>query len=217
MQPGGGRRGEMKKKVWQDEKGATHIDWELEDVTPRMLNWFWCNLEKCDILWHPNQHNNFERFVSIQELGSPLKSIHIAPQTWGDGKAIRPYIRMEPLEDVPPEIKAYIKYDHVVVVGAISILGDNVRPDDPVLGYRVHQWQKSDGGVIGMSTAIGARKNDADDGLVWADHAAEEVANWEVFLPTLYRLYKVIERRDICPYYSFRVIGTGENAVYAEL
>lgn len=207
----------MKKKVWQDDKGATHIDWELEDVTPNMLNWFWCNLEKCDILWHPNQHSNFEWFVSIQDLNSPLKSIHIAPQTWGDGKAIRPYIRMEPLEDVPPEIKAYIKYDHVVVVGAISILGDNVKPDDPVLGYRIHQWQKSDAGVVGMSTAVEARKNDADDGLIWAGHAAEEVANWEVFLPALFRLYKVIERRDICPYFSFRVDGTGENAVYAEL
>lgn len=207
----------MKTRILQDEKGATHIEWELDDVTPRMLNWFWCNLEKCDLLWHPNQHNNFEWFVSIGELGTPLKSIHIAPQTWSDGKAIRPYIRMEPLTDVPDEIKAYIKYDHVVIVGGISILGDNVKRDDPVLGYRVHQWQKSDSGVVGMSTAIEVRENEASDGIVWAEHAAEEIANWEVFLPDLYRLYKVIKRRDICPYYSFRVNGTGKDAVYVEL
>ena len=38
-------------------------------------------------------------------------------------------------------------------------MGDDVKPDDPVLGYRLHQWQKSDNGVVGMSSADrGARE-----------------------------------------------------------
>jgi hypothetical protein len=207
----------MKSTTWQDDHPWTHIDWELDDVTPRMLNWFWCNMEKADYLWHPNQHKGFEWFVSLQEQGSPLGSIHIAPQTWSDGKQIRPYIRIEALEDVPAEIKDLVKYDHVVFAGGISILGDNVGRDDPILAYRIHQWQKSDGGVIGMSSAVGVKENDADDGMVWAAHATEEVGNWEVFLPALARLYRVITDPAICPYYSFKVEGSGRGIRYVEL
>ena len=137
----------MKSTTWQDDHPWTHIDWELDDVTPYQLNWFWCNMEKGDYLWHPNQHKGFEWWISLAEAGGPLGSVHIAPQTWNDGVKIRPFIKFPKLEDVPDEMRDLIKYDHVVIAGAISILGDNVKPDDPMLGYRVHQWQKSDNGV----------------------------------------------------------------------
>ena len=209
----------MKNNVWQDAKNWTHIDWELGDVTSQMIDWFWCNMEKCDYLWHPNQHNDFEwmKGYSIKELETPIKSIHIAPQTGNDGTPIRPYIRIEAIEDVPEEIRAIIKYDHVVIAGGISILGDDVDPNAPVLAYRVHQWQKTDQGLIGMSSGIEAKANEADSGLIWAAHACEEVGNWEVFLPDLFRLYKVITRRDICPYYSFKLEGLGKDAKYVAL
>ena len=207
----------MKSTTWQDDHPWTHIDWELNDVTPYQLNWFWCNMEKGDYLWHPNQHKGFEWWISLEEAGGPLGSVHIAPQTWNDGVKIRPYIKFPKLEDVPAEYRDLIKYDHVVFAGAISILGDNVKPDDPILGYRLHQWQKSDNGCVGMSSAIEAKENAADDGLIWAAHANEEVGNWEVFLPTLARLYRVITDPEICPYYSFRVKGSGRDARYAEL
>ena len=207
----------MKSNVWQDANNWTHIDWELDDVTPKMINWFWSNMEKCDFLWHPNQHHDFEWFVSIKELGTPIGSIHIAPQTWSDGKPIKPYIRLEGLDNVPDKVKEIVKYDHVVIVGAISIFGENVKRDDPILAYRIHQWQKSDDGIVGMSSAVEIRKNDANDGLIWAQHASEEVGNWEVFLPDLYRLYKVISNRDIVPYYSFLVEGAGKNIKYKNL
>ena len=207
----------MRSTTWQDDHPWTHIDWELNDVTPYQLNWFWCNMEKGDYLWHPNQHKGFEWWISLAEAGGPLGSVHIAPQTWNDGVAIRPYIRFEPLEDVPEEMRDLIKYDHVVIAGAISILGDNVKRDDPILGYRVHQWQKSDNGCVGMSSAVEAKENAADDGLIWAAHANEEVGNWEVFLPTLSHLYRVITDPEIAPYYSFRVEGTGREARYAEI
>ena len=137
----------MKSTTWQDDHPWTHIDWELDDVTPYQLNWFWCNMEKGDYLWHPNQHKGFEWWISLEEAGGPLGSVHIAPQTWNDGVKIRPYIKFPRLEDVPAEYRDLIKYDHVVFAGAISIIGDDVKPDDPVLGYRCHQWQKSDNGV----------------------------------------------------------------------
>jgi hypothetical protein len=105
----------------------------------------------------------------------------------------------------------------VVIAGGISILGDDVDPNAPVLAYRVHQWQKTDQGLIGMSSGIEAKANEADSGLIWAAHACEEVGNWEVFLPDLFRLYKVITRRDICPYYSFKLEGLGKDAKYVAL
>ena len=46
----------MKSNIWQDKNNWTHIDWELDGVTSKMLNWFWSNMEKCDNLWHPGQH-----------------------------------------------------------------------------------------------------------------------------------------------------------------
>jgi hypothetical protein len=204
----------MKSNVWQDSHPWTHVDWEIEDVTPKMINWFWSNMEKCDFLWHPNQHHDFEWFVGIKELGTPIGSIHIAPQTWNDGKTIKPYIRLEGLASVPDEVKAIVKYDHVVIVGAISIFGENVKRDDPILAYRVHQWQTSDVGLVGMSSAVAMHHNDADDGLIWAAHASEEIGNWEVFLPDLYRLYKVIKDPNICPYFTFKVDGLGKDIRY---
>ena len=36
----------MKSNTWQDDHPWTHIEWELNDVTPYQLNWFWCNMEK---------------------------------------------------------------------------------------------------------------------------------------------------------------------------
>jgi hypothetical protein len=209
----------MKSTVTLEEKNKTHIDWELWDVTSRMLNWFWCNMEKGDNLWHPNQHHNFSWMpgYTVQDKKGFIGSIHIAPQTWSDGKDLNIYIRAEKLEDVPEYVRNYIKYDHAIIVSGISMTGENVKPDDPSLGWRLHQWQKTDDGVIGMSTGITPEGADTESGEVWAKHAIEEVSNWEVFLPDLFRLYKVIAREDISPYQSFRLTGKGKDAVYADI
>lgn len=209
----------MNSKTRQDKRGWTHIDWELEGVTAKMLDWFWCNMDKCDYLWHPNQHDGFSWMPSEspQERGTPIGTIHIAPQTWNDGVEMRPYLRIEPFEQVPDEIRALIKYDHAVIVGGISIFDGDVKADDPAFVWRVHQWQKTDAGVVGMSSGMTKAGFDVESGLIWAAHALEEVGSWELFLPDLYRLYRVITRKDICPYYSFRVEGEGRGARYVSL
>lgn len=43
----------------QDARG-THFDWSLDGVTPRMIDWFWSNIEKGFMLWHPEQHEALE-------------------------------------------------------------------------------------------------------------------------------------------------------------
>ena len=45
----------MKYTVSHDAMG-THIDWEHVGITAHMIDWFWSNMGKGFILWHPAQH-----------------------------------------------------------------------------------------------------------------------------------------------------------------
>jgi hypothetical protein len=45
----------MRATVTQDRTG-THIGWQHDAITARMIDWFWSNMEKCMLLWHPEQH-----------------------------------------------------------------------------------------------------------------------------------------------------------------
>ncbi len=211
----------MLKETRQDDLG-THLEWELDGVTARMLNWFWCNMEKCDNLWHPNQHVGLSWMIDPRESG-PIGSIHRAPQKWNDEKLITPYIRLDDVAKVPDHVRRVLKYDYAVVAVGFDLEGkeetydpENSRKE----AYRVHQWQPSECGVVGMSSAIPLHEigdQYEDSGLIWAAHAAEETGNWEVFLPQLYQLYRIIEDPMICPYYSFELEGKGENARYKYL
>src|ERR1700728_1038871 len=161
-------RASMEHSISHDSMG-THIDWKHEGVTAREIDWFWSNMEKGFILWHPEQHEALEWAVPPKH-GNPIGSIHIAPQTWNDGRRQNLYIRFEKLEDVPPAIRDYIAYEHVVIVAGLGLGEECLLKPDP-MGYRIHQWQKTDYGVLGKSSAIGTRKKETvEDGKVWAAH-----------------------------------------------
>ena len=195
---------------------ATHLDWTHESVTPRMLDWFWSNMEKGFILWHPEQHEPLE-WVVAPKHGDPIGSIHNAPQTWSDGRRQNLYIRMERLLDVAPEVRDHIRYEHVVIVAGLGLEESCLAKPDP-MGYRIHQWQKTDDGVVGRSTAYGTRKKETEaDGKVWAAHCAQEVGNWGVFLPQLYTLYKVVNDPRRNPFADLSVEGQGRNARYRHI
>jgi len=46
-----------------------------------MLDWFWCNLDKWDYLWHPNQHNGFEwmKAIGLRTEDAPELHPYCAP------------------------------------------------------------------------------------------------------------------------------------------
>jgi hypothetical protein len=205
----------------QNEAG-THFDWELEAVTPKMLNWFWCNMEKCDQLWHPNQHMGLTWMIDVKKSG-PIGSIHRAPQKWNDGKVITPYIRLDDPAKTPDHVRKVLKYDHAIIAVGFNLEGKEDLYDPETTrkeAYRIHQWQSCESGVVGMSSAIPLHESSdqyEDSSMIWAVHAQEEITNWEVYLPQLYSLYRVVEDRDICPYYSFEITGTGLNAQYKYL
>ncbi len=202
-------------RVSFDDAG-THLHWSLDGVTPRMIDWFWSNMEKGFVLWHPEQHEALEWVVPPRH-GQPLGAVHNAPQTWDDGQRQDLFIRFEELPDVPVELRDLIVHDHVIVVAGLGLSREEVQANDP-LGYRLHQWQASDGGVVGRSTAIGRRKpEDEAAGMVWAAHAAGEIANWGVFLPTLYSLWRVVDRVEVNPFADLSVSGRGRDAAYRHL
>jgi len=205
----------MKFSVSHDAIG-THIDWQLDSVTARMIDWFWSNMEKCNILWHPEQHEELQWAVRPKH-GDPVGSIHIAPQTWNDGRRQNLYIRMERLEDLEPQFRDYIQYEHLYVAAGLG-LGEECLKDPQPMGYRIHQWQKTDYGVVGKSSGIGTRKKETvEDGKVWAAHCIQEIGNWGVFLPQLYKLYQVVDDPGRNPYADLSVDGSGRNARYRYL
>ncbi|MPW24741.1 hypothetical protein GC105_02915 [Alkalibaculum sp. M08DMB] len=202
----------MKTDLIQDHMG-THISWEHDGVTPKMIDWFWSNMEKGFILWHPEQHEPLEWAVAPKH-GNPVGSIHIAPQTWNDGTRQNLYIRIEELKDVPEAVKEYIVYEHCVIVAGLGLGEESMVNPDP-MGYRIHQWQKSDIGVIGKSSAIGTRKKETkEEGITWSAHCIEEIGNWGVFLPTLYELYKVVTNTKYNLYANLSVEGKGKDLKY---
>jgi hypothetical protein len=64
--------------VEHDDLG-THFDWSLDGVTPRMIDWFWSNMEKGFVLWHPEQHEYLEWPVPPRH-GDPLGAVHNGPR-----------------------------------------------------------------------------------------------------------------------------------------
>jgi hypothetical protein len=109
----------LQHTVSHDSLG-THIDWRHEGISAHMIDWFWSNMEKGFILWHPEQHEPLE-WALAPKHGDPLGAIHIAPQTWNDGRRQNLYIRFERLADVPPTIRDYIVYEHVMIVAGLGL------------------------------------------------------------------------------------------------
>ncbi len=202
--------------VRQDkDRPWTHIDWELDGVTPKMIDWFWSNMEKGFALWHPLEHNDF--YWAIKPVdGDAIGSIHVAPQTWADGTRIEPHIRFDDVASLPPDVADLVVYRHCVAACGIALFAKDYKPGNPVVAYRIHQWEATDFGVRGMSSAVPMKPDplETERGLVWAKHAAEEVGYWGDFLPELYRLFSVCKLPNMNPFMSFEVKRDGTKLSY---
>jgi len=202
----------MEMKIIQDAAG-THIDWQHEGITPHMIDWFWSNMEKGFLLWHPSQHEPLSWAIPVVH-GNPIGAVHLAPQTWNDGTRQNIYIRFEDIQAIPSFARKYIAYEHVIIAAGLGFGPESMNVEEP-MGYRIHQWQKTDFGVVGKSSAIGLRKKETpEEGMVWAAHCGEEIGNWGAFLAPLYNLYKVVTNPNWNPFTDLSVEGQGENAQY---
>ena len=147
------------------------------------------------------------------ERRSARRHPHRTPNL-SDGRRQNLYIRFEHLDDIKPEIRDYIRYEHVIVAAGLGLGPECLEKPDP-MGYRIHQWQKTDYGVVGKSFAIGTRKKETvEDGKVWAAHCVQEIGNWGVFLPQVYTLYRVVNDPARNPFSDLSVEGQGRAARY---
>ena len=204
----------MEYTMTQDDKG-THLDWKHENITPKMIDWFWSNMEKCFLLWHPEEHEPLSWAVPPVH-GKCVGSVHLAPQTWSDGTRQNLYIRSENIATLPEDAKEYIIYDHCYTAAGLGFGPESLNiKDEDVMGYRIHQWQKTDYGVVGKSSAIWRKKVEThEDGKVWAKHCLQEIGNWASFLPEMYRLFSVVKNTDYNPFTDLSVEGKGKEARY---
>lgn len=201
-------------KVWRDEKGRVHIDWELRGVTVDMLDWWFCNMDKGFVLWHPEEHKGFY-WIRKPRHGNPVGAVQVAPQVWRDGSLRKPVIMWLDVEDAPQEVREVVIYDHVVIPAALSLTGEYVEGSKPI-GYRVWQWEGVEIGVKGRLTAIPTQTEPSDMLYnVWAHHAQLEILNLEKFLPQLYTLWSVVKDPEINPQCCFKVIKKGNVMKYA--
>jgi hypothetical protein len=208
--------GEIMKFTVSHDNLGTHIDWELEGVTAIMIDWFWSNMEKGFVLWHPEQHESLI-WTAAPRHGDVRGAIHNAPQTWDDGRRQNIFIRFEFLEEVAPEVRDVIVHEHVIVTAGLGFDDEALRAGIP-MGYRLHQWSKSDSGVVGRSSGIGTRRKETvEDGKIWSAHCAQEIGNWEVFLPEIYNLYRVVRDINRNPMTDLSVDGVGRHAVYKSM
>ncbi len=192
---------------------GTHFKWELKGVSSEMIDWFWSNMEKGFLLWHPEEHEPLEWAIPPKN-GDLRGAVHIAPQTWSDGIRQNLYIRFEDLNTLSEELKSYIELQHCIVVSGLGFGEESLQTDEP-MGYRIHQWQNTSDGVMGKSSGIGnLKKEDEKAGKVWAKHAATEISNWEVFLPDLFNLYKVVKKPLYNPFCDLSVTKNNEELKY---
>jgi len=207
-------------KVRQDKNGWTHIDWELIGVAPAMLDWHWCNMDKDYNLWHPLQHKDF-CFEVPPTPEKVLGAIHSAPQTRADGSFKAPRLRYDDVATMDKKCSDLIVYDHVCLVSCIGEGLPGEKDDDPVQSYRIHQWQGTDKGVKGITTAISFRGETVEEekriGLLWAQHAKEEIGYFQDFLASLYTLWSAVKDPKFNPYHSFKVEKTASGFRYAEM
>ncbi len=205
----------MEYSITQDENG-THLSWQHPNVHAKEIDWFWSNMEKCFLLWHPEEHEPLQWAIPPKHQNL-TGAVHIAPQTWSDGQRQNLYIRFENFEHVPEVIKNYVEYEHCIIVAGLGFGEESLYVKEP-LGFRVHQWQDTQSGVIGKANAFGWKKSENhEQGMVWAKHAATEIANWGVFLPTLFDLYQVVKNPLYNPFMDLTIKKQGTHLTYIHL
>ena len=197
--------------VTQDALG-THLEWEHDGITPRMIDWFWSNMEKGFLLWHPQEHAPLSWAVPVRP-GNLVGAVHLAPQTWSDGTFRNLYIRFEDPATLAPEIQERIVFEHCVVAAGLGFGPESLEAEEP-MGYRVHQWQGPNAGVVGRSSAIAvARAGVAGGGPGLGEALRRGDRQLGGVPPAALRLYRVVERPEHNPFADLSVVHDGGRAL----
>jgi hypothetical protein len=149
----------------------------LPGVTPEMLDWFWANIEKCYVLWHPTAHKSWEWILPPNKVG------YVGATKMSNGGA-----RCRNIDPIDFPLPEFIVYKHVQIE-----LGLN--PDDTPRGnYGIHQWEEAFLGSRWRYTTFGLKPPvPPAKGEPVRNHAFEEGMQFPVFLPETYRLWQAVK------------------------
>jgi DAPG hydrolase PhiG domain len=171
---------------------------ELHGVTPQMIDWFWANMEKCFVLWHPSEHKGFQWDPSPAENGF-VGAVHaVGEQIGGVLNTIR--IRFAD----PSECPAQLLCDHAVYCAGPS-------------GFVIHQWEMTDYGSKHIMTSYPPRDRSQMPEAALS-HSAMESSRWPEFLPELYKMWQVVKDSAINVPCNLKVkkLSNGSYAYVAE-
>jgi len=172
-------------KMSESETEDLVVDHELQDVTPKMLDWWWNHIDTKERykLWHPKDHKSFELEVSPKK--GHIGAIHLVLEEIG-GNLTTLRIRTED----PILVPISTTYSHVQ---ASSILDDN---DNPI-SWVVHEYEATQHGTRMRSTfrlPAGIRQRFLED---LRKHCEEEMSNLPKFLPELYENENKLLNRSV--------------------
>ena len=186
---------EWKEKLEQEGFSVNISDYELNSVTPDMLDWWFDNMDKGYVLWHPIDHTTFEWIVPPTEVGH-VGAILAAGQGRPGLPATKGRSRREDVSFIPADM---IIYDHVEVTATIDSNNNNTGR------YIVHQYEATDYGTrqrsIQVRQADPSARVEANPG----KHLGEEMQRTQQFLPELYKLWQVVTDREKNPHFCLKV------------
>jgi hypothetical protein len=185
-----------------EKPNVTVYDYEIHGVTPNMIDWWWVNMEKGYMLWSPD-HKRFEWEVPPVD-NTPVGAIQRHDQ--GPGPIRKMRTRYEDPNSLPPEVKEWIIYEHVLVLGGL-------RPDDTIDFYGIHQYEATSYGTRIRSTGhpqviMPPQKIDIKK------HMDGEMESWSQFLPDLYKMWQAIKDPTINRQCCCKIIKEGSSVKY---
>ena len=185
------------------QNGYVAAEWSqhfLPGVTAEMLDWFWANLEKCYYLWAPGCHKSFAWIKSPAEYGF-VQSVHKVCESMGPG--VPPMggdgITLHRMDLTYFPFREHL--EHVIIEAILNRKGE-------VFNLGVHMWQDVPGGCIHVTRgATNTRISEPPEFVIRFDeaeaqqgelkkeqdvlpHPEYEAANWPLFLPKLYDVWK---------------------------
>ena len=159
------------------------VDHEIHGVTPDMLDWWFCNMEKGFVLWHPMDHIAFEWEIPPSKNGY-IGAIHIAEQGASRSSIFKARVRYAD----PSEIIDFpIIYEHITVaVGP----GPDGKPSP---NYSTHQYEAASYGTRLRSIQHHEQGRPREAAEAWIMHCKQEMGYLPNFLPQLYKMWQVVE------------------------
>ena len=167
-------------QLMKESKGKTVdlvVEHEIHGVTPEMVTWWWPNMDKAYVLWHPQDHISCVWELPPSEAG-PVGSIQIAEERIGPFPAAKVRIRSEARSDSPTST-------NYTYAACGSVLGPN---DTPVIRI-AHEYEGTEYGIKMRSTfrLPAAVPKEYIEAL--RKHNVGEMGEFPNFLPKLYRQY----------------------------